>query len=115
MCRYITWFPQLVESEARREVLLEENRALSKRVSTLQEELLVYKHQEVSSSVNHWKKQAEKASKERDQAQRDVRIMSELVFIILGQTKEILISYLGETLLNFHTKKQKKILVYYVY
>ncbi|XP_071539644.1 uncharacterized protein [Panulirus ornatus] len=69
-------FTQLVESGARGEVLQEENRALSRRVATLQDELK-HAHKQEARQTHYWKAQAEEATSKMTKAQKEMQTLEE--------------------------------------
>ncbi|XP_042215733.1 COP1-interactive protein 1-like [Homarus americanus] len=71
-------YTQLVESGARGEVLQEENRALSRRVGALQEDLS-HAHKHDTRQTHYWKTLAEEATQKLTQAKKEVQTLEEEV------------------------------------
>ncbi|XP_042215824.1 myosin-7B-like isoform X7 [Homarus americanus] len=80
-------YTQLVESGARGEVLQEENRALSRRVGALQEDLS-HAHKHDTRQTHYWKTLAEEATQKLTQAKKENETVSREKEQLLRQAQE---------------------------
>ncbi|KAK8736931.1 hypothetical protein OTU49_004731, partial [Cherax quadricarinatus] len=71
-------FTQLLESGARGEVLEEENRALGRRVTSLQQDL-AHAHKQETRQITYWKGKAEEATHKLALTQKEVQTLEEEV------------------------------------